>query len=227
MTSGTSHRERLAALLRPVVALAGYDLDDVVVTPVGRRRLVRVVVDGKGGLSLDQVAEVSRAVSAALDANDQLVGSSPYVLEVSSPGVDRPLTQPRHWRRAVGRLVKVTVPGRGQVVGRLRSADDAAVVLDVNGAILTVAHGSLGKGHVQVEFNHEAADEFEEQHAADGFEEQQVEGGFEEQQVDGAFEVGAFEDDEFEEVEFEEVDARAGGAGSGRRDTASGVGEAS
>ena len=84
----------------------GLDLEDVVVTPAGKRRLLRVVVDQDGGVDLDTVAGVSTAVSATLDESDAM-GGAPYVLEVTSPGVDRPLTAPRHWRRNRDRLVKV------------------------------------------------------------------------------------------------------------------------
>ena len=98
---GPGHQTRAALLrlLEPVVAEAGFDLEDVLVTPAGKRRQVRVIVDGDGGVSLDDVAVVSQRVSAALD-DSAAMGSGPYVLEVTSPGVDRPLTQPRHWRRA-------------------------------------------------------------------------------------------------------------------------------
>jgi ribosome maturation factor RimP len=152
MTSGTSQRERLTAVIEPVVVAAGYDLEDVVVTQAGRRRLVRVVVDADSGVSLDEIAEVSRAVSAALDGRDEVAGRSPYVLEVSSPGVDRPLTEPRHWRRAVGRLVRARVADRGTVEARVRSADESGVVLDHGGAEIPVRYDALGPGRVQVEF---------------------------------------------------------------------------
>ena len=101
-----SDRDSLMRLLDPVVTTQGLDLEDVVVTPAGRRRLLRVVVDRDGGLSLDAVAAVSTAVSAALDDSDAM-GGAPYVLEVTSPGIDRPLTEPRHWRRNLTRLVTV------------------------------------------------------------------------------------------------------------------------
>lgn len=100
-----------------MVVAAGYDLEDLSVTRAGRRYVVRVIVDGDGGVSLDAVADVSRAVSKALDAAEERGGeliSGEYQLEVSSPGVHRPLTLPRHWRRNVGRLVKVTVTGSGR-----------------------------------------------------------------------------------------------------------------
>ncbi len=155
MTTGTSQGARLAAIVEPVVAAAGYDLESVEVTPAGRRRLVRVVVDADQGVSLDGVAEVSRAVSAALDDHDGVLGQAPYVLEVTSPGVDRPLTAPRHWQRATGRLVQVPVTGRGPVQGRVRQADDRGVVLILDGEECTLGYEALGQGRVQVEFSRE------------------------------------------------------------------------
>jgi ribosome maturation factor RimP len=147
-------REQLLTVLAPVVAATGHDLEDVNVTSAGRRSLVRVVVDADGGVDLDAVAEVSRVVSEALD--DDAVGGAAfagsYVLEVSSPGVDRPLTEPRHWRRAVGRLVQVPVAGTG-VTGRVVACDEDGVTLSVDGSPRTVAWAELGKGRVQVEFN--------------------------------------------------------------------------
>src|SRR5262250_1987602 len=98
----------VARLLEPVITAAGMDLESVRVSPAGRRRLLRLVVDADGGVGLDEIAEVSREVSARLDASGAM-GDIPYTLEVSSPGVDRPLTEPRHWRRARGRLVSVSL----------------------------------------------------------------------------------------------------------------------
>jgi len=92
----------LARVLEPVVRAAGMDLESVRVSPAGRRRLLKLVVDADGGAALDQIAEVSREASVRLDASG-VMGEVPYTLEVSSPGVDRPLTEPRHWRRAQGR----------------------------------------------------------------------------------------------------------------------------
>ncbi|MFK3980289.1 ribosome maturation factor RimP [Micromonospora sp. NPDC050397] len=115
----TARRARLRAVIEPVVTAVGYDLEDVSVARAGRRHVVRIIVDGDGGINLDAVAEVSRAISAALDLAEETGGdlvAGEYQLEVSSPGVDRPLTLPRHWRRNVGRLVKVTVTGTGQTV---------------------------------------------------------------------------------------------------------------
>ena len=147
-------REHLMEVLAPVVAETGYDLEDVTVTSAGRRSLVRVIVDADGGVDLDAVADVSRAVSDALDADTPggAAFSGPYVLEVSSPGVDRPLTEPRHWRRAVGRLVQVTV-GERQLVGRVSAAEGSGVTLVVDGEPREIGWQELGKGKVQIEFN--------------------------------------------------------------------------
>jgi ribosome maturation factor RimP len=155
MAAGTSQRDRLAAVVEPVVNDAGYDLEEITVVPAGRRRLVRVVVDADGGVSLDDVADVSRAVSVALDEQNGLFGEAPYVLEVSSPGIDRPLTTQRHWRRAVGRLVAVPVPEQGTLTGRVRRADAAGVLLEVAGAEQEFGYDVLGAGLVQVEFSRE------------------------------------------------------------------------
>ena len=146
-----ARRDRLVELLTPVVADAGLDLEDLEIVPAGRRRLLRVVVDRDGGVSLDDVAEVSQGVSTALDSSEAM-GSDAYVLEVTSPGVDRPLTLPRHWRRATGRLVTVPAGDEGELTGRVVQAADDSVVLDVDGDERRLEFATLGKGRVQVEF---------------------------------------------------------------------------
>lgn len=145
-------RARVLAAVEPAVAVSGADLEEVVVASAGRRRLVRLVVDRDGGLTLDDVAELSRAVSEALDASDAM-GGAPYVLEVTSPGVDRPLTEPRHWRRNTGRLVRAVLRDGGEHTGRLLRVDDDAVVLEVAGVERPVPLGTVARGEVQVEFN--------------------------------------------------------------------------
>src|SRR5207344_632830 len=110
--------------------------------------LIRVTVDGDDGIDLDAVAVVARAVSEKLDESDGAF-AGPYVLEVSSPGVDRPLTEPRHWRRAVGRLVTVEV-GESSVTGRVISGGDE-VTLEVDRVQQSWPIAALGKAKVQVE----------------------------------------------------------------------------
>ncbi|MDX6204023.1 MAG: ribosome maturation factor RimP [Frankiales bacterium] len=152
MSSG-SLKSRLQTLLEPLAAADGYDLEDVVVTPAGNRRLVRVLADRDGGITLDDVATLSRTVSEALDGTD-VMGASPYVLEVSSPGVDHPLTLARHWRRAAGRLVSVSVAGAGTLTARVTGLDGDAVAFSLpDGGEVTHPLSALGKGTVQVEFS--------------------------------------------------------------------------
>ena len=149
MTAST----RVHALLEPVVREAGYDLEDLTVSAAGKRSVVRVLVDKDGGVTLDDVADVSRVVSDALDAADEqdptLLGTS-YVLEVSSPGVDRPLTEPRHWRRNVGRLVVASLRDGASAEGRITAADDRGVTLDDERVL---PWDEVARGAVQVEFN--------------------------------------------------------------------------
>ncbi|MFC4015964.1 ribosome maturation factor RimP [Nonomuraea purpurea] len=146
-----SPRDHLMKLLEPVVGAEGLDLEDITVTQAGRRRLLRVVVDRDGGVSLDEVADVSQAVSAALDDDDSM-GQAAYTLEVSSPGVDRPLTEPRHWRRAAKRLVKAELKNGDVVEGRIVAADESGVDIDVAGATRRLGFEDLTRGRVQVEF---------------------------------------------------------------------------
>ena len=150
---------RIVDVISPVVTAAGMDLESVRVTAAGRRRLLRVVVDSDRGVSLDDAAAVSRDMSAVLDTV-AVMGDFPYTLEVSSPGVDRPLTEHRHWRRATGRLVRVTVTdpaGSGPVSGRVVAADTDGVTLDVEDDpenCRRFPYDVLGPGAIQVEFGH-------------------------------------------------------------------------
>ena len=144
---------RIADVIGPVIAAAGMDLESVRVSAAGRRRLLRVVVDSDRGVSLDDAAAISRKLSVALDAAP-VMGDFPYTLEVSSPGVDRPLTDPRHWRRAVGRLVQVTAADAGPISGRVLAADADGVTLDVAGDHRRFGYAALGAGAIQVEFGH-------------------------------------------------------------------------
>jgi ribosome maturation factor RimP len=139
--------------LLPSVEQAGYDLEDLVVTSAGRRRLVRVVVDKDGGVTLDECAELSRVVSAQLDTADSLVGDVPYTLEVSSPGVSRPLREPRHWRRAAGRTVKVVRPDGSTLLGRVVDSDETGARVRAADGEVTVAYADVAKATVQVDMS--------------------------------------------------------------------------
>ena len=145
-------RERLVEQLTDPLLALGLDLEGVELTPAGRRRVLRVAVDRDGGVTLDDVAEATKEVSRLLDDSD-VMGQQPYVLEVSSPGTDRPLTQPRHWRRNAGRLVAVTTTDGTSRTGRVLESADDAVVLDVDGDRLELRLADVTKARVQVELN--------------------------------------------------------------------------
>ncbi len=148
-----AQRERLVAALGPVLESAQLDLEDLEVSTAGRRRLVRVVVDKDNGVSLDEIADATRLVSRVLDDED-LMDEHAYTLEVTSPGTDRPLTLPRHWRRSRSRLVKVRLDnGSEPIVGRILDSDDERVRLDVDGSPREIAFGQVARAVVQVEFN--------------------------------------------------------------------------
>lgn len=146
--------DRLAEELTGPVQALGLDLEGVDVKVAGQRRLLRIAVDKDGGITLDDVAEATREVSRVLDEGG-LMGERAYTLEVSSPGVDRPLTHPRHWRRNAGRLVKVTTDGE-TLTGRILASDDDGADLDVSGASRRVAYDEVRKALVQIEFTKES-----------------------------------------------------------------------
>ena len=145
-------RDHLQQVLRPVVEPQGMDLEEVHVAPVGRRSLVRVVIDKDGGITLDELADVTRVVSTALDGDD-VMADSPYTLEVTSPGVDRPLTLPRHWRRNTGRLVQILLADGTTLTGRIVQAGEADAVLEAGGEQRAVAYADVRRARVQVEFS--------------------------------------------------------------------------
>ncbi|MBV9831890.1 MAG: ribosome maturation factor RimP [Marmoricola sp.] len=149
--STSDTRDRLAEQLSAPVGALGLDLEAVDLSSAGKRRVLKVAVDKDGGVTMDDIAEATRAVSRTLDDQD-LMGERAYTLEVSSPGVDRPLTLPRHWRRNAGRLVKVTPHEGDPVTGRITASDDDGVVLDVDGAERRLAFADVRRAKVQVEF---------------------------------------------------------------------------
>ena len=151
---------QLTDLLTPVVARCDLELESVEVVPAGRRRVVRVTVDGDGpkgtGPTLDEIAEATQAISAALDESD-VTGSAPYTLEVSTRGVNRPLERGAHWRRNRGRLVAVSLTTGEQLSGRIIAVEEPRVRLDVSGTVRELDLSEVAKASVQIEFNRPAA----------------------------------------------------------------------
>ena len=148
-------RSRIAEVLTEPLAATGLDVEAIDLTPAGKRRLLRVAVDKDGGVTLDDIAEATKEVSRVLDGPEgsDVMGEQPYTLEVTSPGTDRPLTQPRHWRRNQGRLVMATLADGRTVTGRITESDDTHAVLDAEGNRDEVRFVDVKKAKVQIEFN--------------------------------------------------------------------------
>ncbi|MFI6493556.1 ribosome maturation factor RimP [Streptomyces sp. NPDC050564] len=154
----TTQSERLRELLEPLVSSQGLDLEEVEVDSVGRKRVLRVVVDSDEGADLDAIADVSRALSAKLDETDAM-GEGEYTLEVGTPGAERELKEHRHYVRATDRLVKFQLAEGGELVARILTVEDDGIDVEVpgvKGRKLTakrLAFEDITKARVQVEFS--------------------------------------------------------------------------
>ncbi|MEV6839701.1 ribosome maturation factor RimP [Streptomyces sp. NPDC051133] len=154
----TTQSERLRELLEPLVTSQGLDLEEIAVDSVGRKRVLRVVVDSDTGADLDAIADVSRALSAKLDETNAM-GDAAYDLEVGTPGAERLLTEHRHFVRATGRLVKFQLTEGGELVARIVTVDEDGLDVEVPGVKGRKATGrrlgfpEIDKARVQVEFN--------------------------------------------------------------------------
>ncbi len=140
----------LTLLLEPVVSNFSFDLDEIEIIRSGGQRILDVTIDGDAGVNLDEVAAVSRAISEFLDNSDAM-GDEPYVLEVGTRGVTKPLTKPVHWARNVGRLVNVAGDAIN-AVGRIVEFNDPNVTLDVKGKLRTLSINEVSRANIEIEF---------------------------------------------------------------------------
>ncbi len=157
----TTQSERLRELLEPLVSSKDLDLEEIEVASVGRKRVLRVVVDSDDGVDLDEIAEVSRILSATLDEQD-VMGEGEYTLEVGSPGAERPLKEHRHFVRATDRLVRFWLTpdaGDGELVARILKVDDDGLDVEVPGVkgrkatTRRLAFTDIAKARVEIEFS--------------------------------------------------------------------------
>jgi len=139
--------EEIAVAITPAIEAAGCYLEEVTLTPAGKRKIMTVIVDGDTNLSLDQVTAVSKEVSAIVEVLPAL-GDTPFTLEVTSPGVDRPLTHPRHWRKNHGRLITVTLEDGKVVKGRIGASTEVDVEIDS----LKIAYAAMKRALIEIEF---------------------------------------------------------------------------
>jgi ribosome maturation factor RimP len=140
----------LEQLAERCVTDLGLDLEAVELTKAGKRRVLRIAVDTDGGVGIDSITEATRELSKALDASD-VMGNQPYTLEVTSRGVHRPLTLPRHWRRNVGRLVVADLADGSHLKGRIAAVDDGAVDLTVDGELRRLPFDDVDTARVEAE----------------------------------------------------------------------------
>lgn len=146
----------LTELLTPAIKTLGFVLEEIKVTPVGKRRIIAVIVDQEEkNPNLDEVTVVSREVSNILDNYSQL-GDQPFTLEVTTPGVDRPLVLPRHWQKNLGRLVKVVKIDEQTISGRISSVSDVSAAIEVAGKSVEVLFGDVKRAQIEIEFNRKA-----------------------------------------------------------------------
>ena len=152
--------QAITDLISPAVTEAGFYLEEVQIASPGSHRTVTCVVDGPTPLNLDQVTVVSRIISELLDSAD-VMGDTPFTLEVTSPGVDRPLTEVRHWTKNLTRLIKTTLNDGSVITGRLTEFDEinATLVENIKGRIKnhTVAFADIQRAVVEIEFNRKDA----------------------------------------------------------------------
>jgi len=154
-------KDQVSELITPVLHQAGYFLEDVNIVSPGQHRIVTVIVDGESGLNLDQVTVASKLVSELLDAAT-FMGETPFTLEVTSPGIDRPLTLPRHFAKNVDRLLKVTKTDGVTVTGRILSNTESDVTLsvtekkDVKEVVVVLT--DIKRATVEIEFNRKDGD---------------------------------------------------------------------
>jgi ribosome maturation factor RimP len=149
-------KDQISELISPALQQAGYFLEDINVVSPGNHRIVTVIVDGESALNLDQVTVASKLVSELVD-EASFMGETPFTLEVTSPGIDRPLTLPRHFAKNVTRLLKITKSDGVVITGRITSNTDSDVTLTVTEKKevkeVTVALADIKRAVVEIEFN--------------------------------------------------------------------------
>ena len=154
-------KDQISEFISPALHKAGYFLEDVNLVSPGQHRIVTVIVDGASALTLDQVTVASKLVSELLD-DAPFMGETPFTLEVTSPGIDRPLTLPRHFAKNVDRLLKVTKTDGEVVTGRILSNTEVDVTLTVTEKKdvkeVTIALIDIKRAQVEIEFNRKDGD---------------------------------------------------------------------
>ena len=140
-------KEEISAAITPTLSDLGFYLEDITITSAGRRSMLTVIVDGDTHLSLDQVTVATKAISEIVE-NIQSLGQAPFTLEVTSPGLDRPLTKPRHWRKNIDRLVKMVLFDGKEIKGRVKDATEISATVDEQ----VVKFSDIKRATLEIEF---------------------------------------------------------------------------
>lgn len=140
-------KAEITAAIEPIIKATGNYLEDITIQSAGKRRMITVLVDGQTHLNLDQVTAITKDISEVME-NLPGLGDIPFTLEVSSPGIDRPLTLARHWRKNLGRLVAVTLQDGNVIKGRIGQASEKDVAIDE----ATISFDEIKKAILEVEF---------------------------------------------------------------------------
>ena len=140
-------KEEISAVITPALKSLGFYLEDITITSAGKRSMLTVIVDGDTHLSLDQVTAATKAIGELVEGIQSL-GDTPFTLEVTSPGIDRPLTKPRHWRKNIDRLIKVILLDGKEVKGRIKDASELSATVDQQVILFT----DIKRATLEIEF---------------------------------------------------------------------------
>jgi len=140
-------KEDISDAVTPALSALGFYLEDVTITSAGRRSMLTIIVDGDTHLSLDQVTSATKAIGEIVESIQSL-GETPFTLEVTSPGLDRPLTKPRHWRKNIDRLVKIVLLDGKVIKGRIKAANEVSATVDES----EIKFSLIKRANLEVEF---------------------------------------------------------------------------
>jgi ribosome maturation factor RimP len=146
-----SNKEQVLAVITPAIESLGFYIEDITITSAGKRSMLTVIVDGDTHLSLDQVTVATKAISEIVE-NLPTLGNNPFTLEVTSPGLDRPLTKPRHWRKNQDRLIKIVLTDGKEISGRIKDSTETSVTVDDQ----TINFADIKRATLEVEFKKES-----------------------------------------------------------------------
>jgi len=140
-------KEDISAAITPALEALGFYLEDVTIISAGRRSMLTIIVDGDTHLSLDQVTSATKAIGEIVESIQSL-GETPFTLEVTSPGLDRPLTKVRHWQKNINRLVKVVLLDGSEIKGRIKDVNEVSARVDEK----NINYSDIKRATLEVEF---------------------------------------------------------------------------